>query len=93
VEKLDRRMVARQADVRDLAALRAAVDAGITELGGLDIAVANAGIARVVAPSWELTDEQWRTMLEVNLTGVWRTTTASFPRTGSASTPSIPPTS
>jgi SDR family mycofactocin-dependent oxidoreductase len=79
VEKLDRRIVARQADVRDLAALRAAVDAGVTELGGLDIAVANAGIASVVAPSWELTDEQWRTMLEVNLTGVWHTTTAAIP--------------
>jgi NAD(P)-dependent dehydrogenase (short-subunit alcohol dehydrogenase family) len=39
----------------------------------------NAGIASVVAPSWVLTDEQWRTMLEVNLTGVWHTTTAAIP--------------
>ena len=39
VEKLDRRIVARQADVRDLAALRAAVDAGVTELGGLGVSL------------------------------------------------------
>jgi SDR family mycofactocin-dependent oxidoreductase len=79
VEKLDRRIIAHQADVRDLAALKAAVDAGVAELGGLDIAVANAGIASAVAPSWELTDDIWRTMLEVNLTGVWHTTSAAIP--------------
>ena len=43
VEVTGRRMVARQADVRDVAALRAAVDEGVAELGRVDVVVANAG--------------------------------------------------
>ena len=45
VEALDRRIVAREADVRDEAALKAAFDAGVAELGPVDIVLANAGIA------------------------------------------------
>ncbi|TQM11317.1 mycofactocin-coupled SDR family oxidoreductase [Pseudonocardia kunmingensis] len=44
VEKLDRRIVARTADVRDPAALKAAVADGVSELGRLDAVVAQAGI-------------------------------------------------
>jgi SDR family mycofactocin-dependent oxidoreductase len=44
VEALDRRIVAVQADVRDRAQLRAALDQGLAELGRLDIVCANAGI-------------------------------------------------
>jgi SDR family mycofactocin-dependent oxidoreductase len=47
VEKLDRRIVSRKADVRDREQLRAAVDEGVAELGGLDVVVANAGILPV----------------------------------------------
>ncbi|SHN38373.1 mycofactocin-coupled SDR family oxidoreductase [Cryptosporangium aurantiacum] len=78
VEKLDRRIVARKADVRDPAALQAALDAGAAQLGGLDIVVANAGIASY-GLSWELTDEMWKDMLDVNLTGVWHTAKAAVP--------------
>ncbi|MCE3551661.1 mycofactocin-coupled SDR family oxidoreductase [Pseudonocardia sp. RS11V-5] len=78
VEKLDRRIVARVADVRDRAALTAAVDEGVTELGGLDVAVANAGIASFGA-AFEITDEMWQEMLDVNLTGVWNTARAAVP--------------
>lgn len=45
VERWDRRVVTRQADVRDRAALEAAVADGIAALGHLDVIVANAGIA------------------------------------------------
>ncbi|MEU6140631.1 mycofactocin-coupled SDR family oxidoreductase [Streptomyces sp. NPDC047081] len=45
VEKLGRRIVARTADVRDSAALKAAVAEGVAELGRLDAVVAQAGIA------------------------------------------------
>ena len=45
VEALDRRIVASKADVRDSAALKAAVDDGVAQLGRLDIVLANAGIA------------------------------------------------
>jgi SDR family mycofactocin-dependent oxidoreductase len=44
VEELDRRIVTQVADVRERSELRAAVEAGITELGRLDIVAANAGI-------------------------------------------------
>ena len=47
VEALDRRIVATQADVRDAAALKAAVDDGVAQLGRLDIVCANAGICTV----------------------------------------------
>ena len=47
VEALDRRIVARQADVRDEAGLKAAFDAGVAELGPVDIVLANAGIAPI----------------------------------------------
>ena len=42
VEALDRRIIAKKADVRDFAALKAAVDEGVAELGRLDIVSANA---------------------------------------------------
>ncbi len=78
VEALDRRVVARVADVRDASTLAAALGEGVTELGGLDIVVANAGIASY-GLSWELTDEMWQDMLDVNLTGVWHTAKAAVP--------------
>lgn len=78
VEEHDRRIVARQVDVRDLAGLQAIVDEGIAELGGVDIVVANAGIGSF-APCWELTEEQWNETIDVNLTGVWKTCKAAIP--------------
>src|ERR1700752_2911029 len=45
VEGLDRRIFAQQADVRDEAGLKAAFEAGVAELGPVDIVLANAGIA------------------------------------------------
>jgi len=45
VEALDRRIVSRVADVRERSQLAAAVEAGVAELGHLDVVVANAGIA------------------------------------------------
>ena len=78
VEALDRRIVAVEADVRDLAALKAAVDQGVAELGRLDIVCGNAGIAGFGAAD-ELTDEEWGDMLDINLTGVWHTAKAAIP--------------
>lgn len=78
VEKLGRRIVTRKADVRDPGALQAALDEGADQLGGLDIVVANAGIASY-GMSWELTEQMWQDMLDVNLTGVWHTAKAAVP--------------
>jgi SDR family mycofactocin-dependent oxidoreductase len=78
VEALDRRIIASQADVRNAQALKAAVDAGVAELGKLDIVVANAGICTVQA--WdEVTPAIWQDTLDTNLTGVWNTMVAAAP--------------
>lgn len=78
VEDLDRRVVARQADVRNFDELQSVVEEGLSEFGKIDILVANAGIASY-APTWELTEEQWRDMLDTNLTGVWHACKAVIP--------------
>jgi len=78
VEALDRRIVAHKADVRDSAALKAALDDGVAQLGRLDIVVANAGIYQV-APALELDDAAWQETIGINLTGVWHTVKASLP--------------
>ncbi|MXP24242.1 mycofactocin-coupled SDR family oxidoreductase [Gordonia sp. HNM0687] len=78
VEKEGRRIVARKADVRDRDALQEAFDAGAAEFGGVDIVVANAGIASY-GKSWELTRQQWDDMIAVNLTGVYNTAVVAIP--------------
>ncbi|MGW4487780.1 mycofactocin-coupled SDR family oxidoreductase [Amycolatopsis sp. NPDC004368] len=78
VEKLGRKIVASKVDVRDAQGLQAALDGGVEQLGGLDIVVANAGIA-TYGMSWEITEEMWQRMLDVNLTGVWHTAKAAVP--------------
>jgi (+)-trans-carveol dehydrogenase len=78
VEKLDRRVVARQADVRDTDALGAAVADGVAELGRLDIVVANAGITDF-GPALQLSDQRWDDVIGTNLTGVFKTLRAALP--------------
>jgi SDR family mycofactocin-dependent oxidoreductase len=78
VEALDRRIVAGQADVRDFAGLKQQLDAGVAELGRLDIVSANAGIFSFGTLE-ELTDESWNDMIGVNLTGVWHAIKAAAP--------------
>jgi SDR family mycofactocin-dependent oxidoreductase len=78
VENLDRRIVARTADVRDSAQLQAAVAEGLAEFGHIDVLCANAGIASM-GLTWEITEEQWRDVIDVNLSGVWRSIKAVLP--------------
>jgi SDR family mycofactocin-dependent oxidoreductase len=78
VEALGRRVVARHADVRDTASLQSAVDAGVAELGRLDIVCANAGILSN-GQSHELSEETWSQMIDINLSGVWRTCKVAIP--------------
>jgi len=79
VRSRGRRIVTAEVDVRDLAGLQGAVEAGVTELGRLDIVVANAGTLNDTAPLWELTEEQFQDQIDVNLTGVWKTIKATVP--------------
>jgi NAD(P)-dependent dehydrogenase (short-subunit alcohol dehydrogenase family) len=78
VEKLDRRIVAQQADVRDPSAVAAVVAAGVAEFGRIDIVLANAGIA----PMSVRDDDpaaQFLDTLAVNLAGVYHTGKAAIP--------------
>ncbi|MCW2584096.1 MAG: Short-chain dehydrogenase/reductase [Klenkia sp.] len=79
VESLDRRVVTAQVDVRDGAALAAAVADGVAQLGRLDIVVANAGIAANSVPLHLISDDDWDNMIAINLSGVWRTCKAVVP--------------
>jgi (+)-trans-carveol dehydrogenase len=79
VEALDRRIVARQADVRDFDAVKAAVDAGVEELGRLDIVLANAGIASAAGPVEVMSADSWKNTIDINLTGLWHTARAAVP--------------
>ena len=78
VGDLGRRCLSYVVDVRNEEQLRGAVDDGVRELGGLDGAVANAGVLTVA--SWDRTTaDQWRTVVDVNLIGVWNTCAAAIP--------------
>jgi SDR family mycofactocin-dependent oxidoreductase len=66
VEGLGRRVVATVLDVRDWAAVRAAVDAGVAALGRLDVVVANAGISPLGNPD----PASFVDSFDVNLVGI-----------------------
>ena len=78
VEDLDRRAVAVTADVRSQEQIDGAVERGISELGKIDILVANAGI-NSIAPFWEMSEETWQEMIDINLSGVCRSAKAVAP--------------
>ena len=67
------------ADVRDSESLNDVVSRGVQQFGGrLDVVVANAGINNW-GRFWEMPDDQWQEVVDINLTGVWRTLKASVP--------------
>jgi 3-oxoacyl-[acyl-carrier protein] reductase len=78
VEATGRRCVIVEVDTSDTDSVEAMVSRGVSELGRIDIVVAGAAIARDV-PTPELDDERWEALLNVNLTGVFRTFRAAIP--------------
>ena len=88
VEAHGRRIVADQADVRDYDALKAVLDDGVARLGRLDIVAANAGIVSFGRVE-DLTEQAWRDVIDVNLTGVWHTVKAAIPHLRAAGGGSI----
>jgi NAD(P)-dependent dehydrogenase (short-subunit alcohol dehydrogenase family) len=67
-----------EADVTDVAAMESAVQGTVAHLGGIDVVIANAGIAtggsvRTIDPA------AWERVVEVNLLGSWRTVRAALP--------------
>jgi SDR family mycofactocin-dependent oxidoreductase len=78
VEALDRRIVTSRTDVRDFAGMKAAVEAGVSELGRLDVVVANAGMTSA-SRTWEIPLETWQATIDINLTGAFHTAKAVVP--------------
>jgi SDR family mycofactocin-dependent oxidoreductase len=75
VEATGRRILSYAIDTRDHDGLRKAVDEAVDEFGRLDIVVANAGITSPRA--WNaITPDEWRDVIDVNLTGTWNTVMA-----------------
>ena len=81
VESMGRGVVAREGDVRDVASLRAAVAEGLAKFGRLDIVSANAGISPYTQnpETWNVSDERWNDVVDVNLAGVRNTVVAAVP--------------
>jgi SDR family mycofactocin-dependent oxidoreductase len=66
-------------DVRDQASIDAAVAQALSAFGRLDVAIANAGIMHA-QPIWEVDEQTWQAILDINLSGVWRTAKAVAPQ-------------
>ncbi|MDQ2636116.1 MAG: mycofactocin-coupled SDR family oxidoreductase, partial [Actinomycetota bacterium] len=79
VKNLNRRIVTAEVDVRDYDALKTVVDGGVEQLGRLDIVVANAGIGNGGQTLDKTSEDDWRDMIDVNLSGVWKSVKAAVP--------------
>ena len=79
VKNLGRRIVTAEVDVRDYDAVKNVVDSGVEQLGRLDIVVANAGIGNGGDTLDKTKQEDWDDMIDVNLTGVWKSVKAAVP--------------
>jgi NAD(P)-dependent dehydrogenase (short-subunit alcohol dehydrogenase family) len=80
-ERIGQRAIGIAADVTDQTAMMGAVAEVVERLGGLDVAVANAGIAQSrLATARGISGEEWERVFEVDLLGVWRTVRAALPQ-------------
>jgi NAD(P)-dependent dehydrogenase (short-subunit alcohol dehydrogenase family) len=80
-ERIGQRAIGIGSDVTDDAAIMQAVAETVECFGGLDVVVANAGIAQSsVATVRGISGEEWERVFEVDMLGVWRTVRAALPQ-------------
>ena len=70
IEQLGVECEIQPADVRNEKEVASAVNAGAARFGKIDVLFANAGIC-AYARSWEMTENEWDSMLDINLKGGW----------------------
>jgi (+)-trans-carveol dehydrogenase len=73
------RIVGCVGDVRSQHDLDAAVAEGVESFGRIDIVVANAGINGEMGPAHLLSESAWQTVIDIDLSGAWRTVKAALP--------------
>ena len=66
-------------DVADVDAVRKVFDAVAERFGQMDVVVNNAGISGVNTPTHEISEEEWRKVIDINLNGVFYCTKAAIP--------------
>jgi NAD(P)-dependent dehydrogenase (short-subunit alcohol dehydrogenase family) len=80
-ERIGERAIGLAADVTDAGAMRATVADTVERFGGLDVAMANAGIAPPTTATLRTAPaEEWERVIEVDLLGVWHTVRAALPQ-------------
>jgi NAD(P)-dependent dehydrogenase (short-subunit alcohol dehydrogenase family) len=80
-ERIGERALGVAGDVTDEGAMQSAVAAAVERFGGLDVVVANAGMAQPkVATIRGIAGEEWERVFEVDMLGVWRTVRAALPQ-------------
>ena len=80
-ERIGERAIGIGADVTDEGAMRGAVAETVERFGGLDVVVANAGIAQTEMGTVNgMAVEEWERIFEVDMLGVWRTVRAGLPQ-------------
>ncbi|MEZ0350093.1 mycofactocin-coupled SDR family oxidoreductase [Mycobacterium sp. pR1184] len=78
VENSGRKALVREIDIRNLADQEQLIADAIDQFGRLDVVVANAGVLSF-GRLWELSEDEWDTVIDVNLSGTWRTLRAAVP--------------
>lgn len=78
VQELGRQVISVVGDVRSQADLDGAVAQGIEQLGKIDILIANAGVWSRT-PFWEMSEQMWQLVVDINLSGMWRSAKAVAP--------------
>lgn len=78
VQASKRRWIGVKADIRDVKAMKAAVDRAVKEFGKLDIVVANAGI-QAYGALVDTSEEDWRNVIDINVNGTANTVRAALP--------------
>ncbi|WP_307112457.1 SDR family oxidoreductase [Streptomyces demainii] len=73
-------VLALEADVRDGQAVATATQRALDRFGTVDVLINNAGIAAPSGkPVYEITEDEWSLMLDIDLSGAWRMTKVVAP--------------